>query len=179
MDILLSISLFLLAVTLFGAVKLGLVNNHTLQILANIAAIIAAVTSPIVSLWPNSVEQADPYEKNTPINRLSLQITLPKKAASVSEFVTVEGYTPYRDLYHYIAVRSQTEPVLVKAGPLRINEIGRWREQVQLGNKKIGENERYYIYVIAANSLLEIDNSAENLVSHPDSKVATVFVTRH
>ena len=55
MTIILPLLLFLLAAALFGAVKLGVVSNRTLQALANIGAIVAQISIVGISVKTGKV----------------------------------------------------------------------------------------------------------------------------
>ena len=184
MKIILPLLLFLLAAATYGAVKLGVVSNRTLQALANVGAIVAAVTAIVVIPWSipfdNTKNQRNDELSQTHIGEASgaLIITSPKNESEVGQFVSVEGHTNFTDLLHYIVVGPQTGSVWVTDGPLLIRESGNWTGRAQLGTGTIGEGEFFLIHVVATNRELQIGEESMDAVKNAASAIMTVKVLR-
>lgn len=166
MEIVLSALLFVLAVILFAIVRLGIISSHTLQLLANIAAVLAAVAAIVVGPLSHI------YGK-------SLQVTAPENGAETGQYVAVEGNTEYMDASHYIVVKTQAGDAWVTDGPLLVHEDGRWEGQAKLGTENVGHGEVFLIYVIATNNALSIGPVAMQQVDNAKVGIATVQVRRY
>lgn len=178
MGILLPVLLFLLAVAIFCTVKLGFISNQTLQVLANSAAVVAAVAAIVIIPWSISSNKSDSQKLDELSGKFPLQISSPKNGAKVGEFVTVEGYTKYTKLNHYIVVESQTGTVAVTDGPLSIDNHGHWTGEARLGTGNLGKGEFYLIHVVATTTELRIGETSMAEVKTSSSAIATVNVSR-
>ena len=178
MGILLPLLLFFLAAAMFGAVKLGFISSQTLQMLANVGAVVAAGAAIVVIPWSINSDRNNKHESTISTDTDLLMISSPKNGAEVGQFVAVKGYTKYTGLHHYIVVGPQTGTVWVTDGPLLIQNSGHWTGRAQLGTGEVGEGEFFLIHTVATQSELSIGDTSMEEVKNSSSAVVTINVQR-
>jgi len=107
------------------------------------------------------------------------RITSPVEGASVRQFETIRGRTPYPDLKHYLVVVSSKRGSQVqRGGPLVISSGGLWTGNAVFGQARVGIGEEFTVRCLAARSELSPRELPPEMVPEDAVFSDPIIVTR-